>query len=385
MPRMKSTCVHLEMRINLTVCSLIFCTTGVIIYDVNWNPSYDEQAQDRSYRIGQEQDVTVIRLVAEGTIEELMYLRQIYKVHLKQQTLKSDDYTAVQPARMFRGVNGDKNRKGELFGLENLLQFKDGSFMESLWKAAAAIPKKSTADTYTAGDLVDALQGVSTDLIENGLEDEEAEFSDVIESGFDNEDVQGFNHEDFLREDRGDAAVREGDEGYDEEMGAESQLVVDQAFEEIDDSDKESTEQIAPENSEDAEKELLANLKSTVGLTSPTAIEIAAIKQKFATVKPVLQEFYDSSNRSKHNSSSIQSKLVEDSVSVKSADAQLLPPSPTGTVNIEVKSATVASDIPAKKMTETASTLKSKEITNKKASSFLSKKMLYIPSYLRNK
>ena len=307
---------------------------------------------------------------------------------------------------MFRGVNGDKNRKGELFGLENLLKFKDGSFMESLWKAAAAIPKKSTADTYTAGDLVDALQGVSTDLIENGLEDEEAEFSDVIESGFDNEDVQGFNHEDFLREDRGDAAVREGDEGYDEEMGAESQLVVDQACEEIDDSDKESTEQIAPENSEDAEKELLANLKSTVGLTSPIAIEIAAIKQQFATMKTVLekkqetQEFYDSSDPSKHNSSSKQSKLVEDSVSVKPADAQLLPPpphtlvkQPTGSVNKnlkvlspeKVKSAPAASDIPAKKTTETASTLKSKENAKKKASSFLSKKMLYIPSYLRDK
>lgn len=342
----------------------------------------------------------MIFTVAEGTIEELMYLRQIYKVHLKQQTLKSDDYTAVQPARMFRGVNGDKNRKGELFGLENLLKFKDGSFMESLWKAAAAIPKKGTADTYTAGDLVDALQGVSTDLIENGLEDEEAEFSNGIESGFDNEDVQGFNHEDFLREDRGDAAVREGDEGYDEEMGAESQLV-DQACEEIDDSDKESTEQIAPENSEDAEKELLANLKSTVGLTSPIAIEIAAIKQKFATMKTVLenkkeiQDLYDSSDRSKHNSSSKQSKMVEDSVSVKPADAHLIPPpppplvkQPAGSVNTNLKvlspekvnRAPAASAISAKKTTETA-----KENAKKKASSFSARKMLYIPSYLRDK
>jgi len=324
-----------------------------------------------------------------------MYLRQIYKVHLKQQTLKSDDYT---PARIFRGVDKDKNRKGELFGLENLLKFKDGSFMEALWKATAAIPKKSTTDTYSAGDLADALQGVSTDLIENGLEDEEPDFSNVIESGFDNEDVQGFNHEDFLREDRGDAAVREGDEGYDEEMGAESQLV-DQACEEIDGLDKESTEQIAPENSEDAEKELLANLKSTVGLTSP--IEIAAIKQKFATMKTALekkketQDLYDSSDRSKHNPSSDPSKKMEDSVSVKPPDAQSLPPppptlakQPAGSVSKNynvLKSAPAASDIFVKKTTETAAQLKPKENAKKKASSFFSKKMLYIPSYLRDK
>jgi hypothetical protein len=29
---------------------------------VNWSPTLDEQAQDRSYRIGQERDVDVVRL-----------------------------------------------------------------------------------------------------------------------------------------------------------------------------------------------------------------------------------------------------------------------------------------------------------------------------------
>jgi hypothetical protein len=67
-----------------------------------------------------------MQIVASGTIEELMYMRQVYKVHLKKQTLKSDDYSAVQPARIFRGVDKDKNRKGELFGLENLLKFTEG-------------------------------------------------------------------------------------------------------------------------------------------------------------------------------------------------------------------------------------------------------------------
>lgn len=41
----------------------------VVIFDPNWNPSYDLQAQDRAYRIGQVRDVDVFRLVSAGTVE----------------------------------------------------------------------------------------------------------------------------------------------------------------------------------------------------------------------------------------------------------------------------------------------------------------------------
>lgn len=98
---------------------------------VSWNPSCDEQAQDRAYRIGQKRNVDTVRLVARGTIEELMYARQVYKVQLKKQTLGHNTDGNNQP-QIFRGVANDPNRKGELFGLENLLKFKDGSFMSSL-------------------------------------------------------------------------------------------------------------------------------------------------------------------------------------------------------------------------------------------------------------
>jgi len=54
----------------------------VIIYDPAWNPATDAQAVDRSYRIGQERDVMVYRLVTCGTIEEKIYRRQISKVGL---------------------------------------------------------------------------------------------------------------------------------------------------------------------------------------------------------------------------------------------------------------------------------------------------------------
>ena len=51
----------------------------VVIFDPTWNPANDLQAQDRAYRIGQRRDVRVYRLLTTATVEENMYLRQIYK------------------------------------------------------------------------------------------------------------------------------------------------------------------------------------------------------------------------------------------------------------------------------------------------------------------
>jgi len=42
----------------------------VILYDSDWNPQADLQAQDRAHRIGQTKPVTVFRFVTDGSIEE---------------------------------------------------------------------------------------------------------------------------------------------------------------------------------------------------------------------------------------------------------------------------------------------------------------------------
>ncbi|HNW87702.1 MAG TPA: DEAD/DEAH box helicase [Candidatus Limiplasma sp.] len=42
----------------------------VIHYDPWWNPAVEDQATDRAHRIGQTKDVDVLRLIAQGTIEE---------------------------------------------------------------------------------------------------------------------------------------------------------------------------------------------------------------------------------------------------------------------------------------------------------------------------
>lgn len=59
----------------------------VVIYDPDWNPATDVQARERAWRIGQEKQVTVYRLITAGTIEEKMYHRQIFKQFLANRVL----------------------------------------------------------------------------------------------------------------------------------------------------------------------------------------------------------------------------------------------------------------------------------------------------------
>ncbi|KAL2823682.1 P-loop containing nucleoside triphosphate hydrolase protein [Aspergillus cavernicola] len=91
----------------------------VVIVDPNWNPSYDLQAQDRAYRIGQLRDVEVFRLISAGTIEEIVYARQIYK-----QQQANIGYNASSERRYFKGVQEKKDQKGEIFGLANIFEYQ---------------------------------------------------------------------------------------------------------------------------------------------------------------------------------------------------------------------------------------------------------------------
>lgn len=94
----------------------------VVVFDPNWNPAHDLQAMDRAYRFGQTRDVSVYRLLGAGSIEELIYARQVYK-----QQQMAIGYEASVQTRYFSGVSGDKSRQGELFGLQNIFKLHENS------------------------------------------------------------------------------------------------------------------------------------------------------------------------------------------------------------------------------------------------------------------
>ncbi|KAM6229732.1 DNA excision repair protein ERCC-6-like 2 isoform 2-T2 [Porphyrio hochstetteri] len=91
----------------------------VILFDPTWNPANDLQAIDRAYRIGQYKDVKVFRLISLGTVEEMMYLRQVYKQQLHCAVVGSEN-----AKRYFEAVQGSKEHQGELFGIHNLFKLR---------------------------------------------------------------------------------------------------------------------------------------------------------------------------------------------------------------------------------------------------------------------
>ena len=117
----------------------------VVIMDPHWNPSYDLQAQDRAYRIGQTRDVEVFRLISLGTVEEIVYARQIYK-----QQQANIGYTASSERRYFRGVQEDTERKGEIFGLSNIFTYRnDDGLLRDI------VNKTNVAEAKAGVNLVD--------------------------------------------------------------------------------------------------------------------------------------------------------------------------------------------------------------------------------------
>ena len=71
------------LGINLTAADT------VIIYDSDWNPQNDIQAQARCHRIGQSKAVKVYRLITRNTYEREMFDRSSMKLGLDRAVLQS--------------------------------------------------------------------------------------------------------------------------------------------------------------------------------------------------------------------------------------------------------------------------------------------------------
>ena len=66
----------------------------VIHLDPWWNPAVEDQASDRSYRIGQQKPVTIYRIIAAGTIEEKILELHQTKKNMADALLEGSDISA---------------------------------------------------------------------------------------------------------------------------------------------------------------------------------------------------------------------------------------------------------------------------------------------------
>ncbi|XP_029331360.1 transcription termination factor 2 isoform X2 [Mus caroli] len=63
----------------------------LFLLDMHWNPSLEDQACDRIYRVGQKKDVVIHRFVCEGTVEEKILQLQEKKKDLAKQVLSGSE------------------------------------------------------------------------------------------------------------------------------------------------------------------------------------------------------------------------------------------------------------------------------------------------------
>ncbi|TRM69761.1 SNF2 family N-terminal domain-containing protein [Schizophyllum amplum] len=89
--------------INLTGASRL------ILFDCDWNPSYDLQSAARCHRDGQKRPVHIYRLMTAGLIDEKIYQRQVTKLGLSSSLMgsesskdKSDSFTRKDLRDLFR-------------------------------------------------------------------------------------------------------------------------------------------------------------------------------------------------------------------------------------------------------------------------------------------
>ncbi|GAA5856967.1 hypothetical protein JCM8547_008488 [Rhodosporidiobolus lusitaniae] len=64
----------------------------VIIFDSDWNPHQDLQAQDRAHRIGQKKEVRILRLVTERSVEEHVMAGAARKIEMDKKIIQAGRY-----------------------------------------------------------------------------------------------------------------------------------------------------------------------------------------------------------------------------------------------------------------------------------------------------
>ncbi|KAM3122841.1 hypothetical protein CJJ07_004785 [Candidozyma auris] len=91
----------------------------VIIFDTDWNPHQDLQAQDRAHRIGQKNEVRILRLISNDSIEEFILERAHQKLDIDGKVIQAGKFDNKSTAeeqeeflrRLLDAEQGDKENE----------------------------------------------------------------------------------------------------------------------------------------------------------------------------------------------------------------------------------------------------------------------------------
>ncbi|KAF6172170.1 hypothetical protein GIB67_024792 [Kingdonia uniflora] len=84
----------------------------VIIFDSDWNPQMDQQAEDRAHRIGQKKEVRVFVLVSVGSVEEVILERAKQKMGIDAKVIQAGLFNTTSTAQDRREMLQEIMRRG---------------------------------------------------------------------------------------------------------------------------------------------------------------------------------------------------------------------------------------------------------------------------------
>ncbi|KAI9562423.1 hypothetical protein GHT06_013393 [Daphnia sinensis] len=122
-----------------------------IIFDASWNPSHDLQSVFRVYRLGQKKPCYIYRFVAQGTMEEKIYYRQVAKLSLSKRIVDEeqiDRYFGSNDLTDLYTFNAD----GQLSLPTSIREREDSSLLNDNLLAVVAVRRKEWVGGYQAHD-----------------------------------------------------------------------------------------------------------------------------------------------------------------------------------------------------------------------------------------
>jgi SWI/SNF-related matrix-associated actin-dependent regulator of chromatin subfamily A containing DEAD/H box 1 len=93
--------------INLTSANV------VILYDIDFNPHNDNQAEDRAHRVGQLRPVTVYKLILNNTVEQHMLTCANFKLLLDLKVQDRDDSKVDLDSNLLKMLHDDMMKETE--------------------------------------------------------------------------------------------------------------------------------------------------------------------------------------------------------------------------------------------------------------------------------
>ncbi|KAL3940358.1 MAG: hypothetical protein SGARI_000994, partial [Bacillariaceae sp.] len=137
----------------------------VIIFDSDWNPMMDLQAQDRAHRIGQRSDVSVFRLITKSPVEEKILSRATEKLNMSELVVEAGQFDK-------RSVENDNSLERKKMMEVLLIDFESN-------KNESSNPKSDDKVGDMTGSEDGSLDGDEDDD-DDSSEDKEDDLNDLI-------------------------------------------------------------------------------------------------------------------------------------------------------------------------------------------------------------